>query len=284
MTEAAPAHAVPEDRSVLEALPGAVFVIDELGNVTVATEQAGALVELTGEQVVGTSVLDYVDPDATWAYAAAMDFAMSDLYRDTFSGPVRISVLTATRRTVPVDLWTANRLDDPELRGLVCLLAPPTAALGIAEAVAAAGAGAPLSEVAAAATGALAGYPVTADAAVVRVSDTAIAVIASHGVPGTLLDGTAGDEPWRTAATTGERITCIGPDGLPPALRDLATAAGYASVWAEPVRLDGGAADDLRDVVVVFRSVAADPTSNELSYLHQAAAILALAHLRPQVD
>src|SRR5690606_24868383 len=121
-------------------------------------------------------------------------------------------------------------------RGLVCLLAPPTAALGIAEAVAAAGGGAPFAEVASAVAGALSGYPVIADAAVVRVAADGVEVVATHGVPTALLDGTAGDEPWRTAAQTGTRCTFDEPGQLPAALRDLAEAAGYRAVWAEPAR------------------------------------------------
>lgn len=278
MSDPAAPPAVPIERAVLEAMPGAVFVIDELGTIVVATEQAGRLVDRTRDELLGTSVLEYVDPDATWAYASAMDFAMSDVYGDAFSGPVRVSLLTATKRVVAADLWTANRLHDPQIAGLVCLLGPQTAALGIAEAVAAAGGGAPLAEVAAAVAGALAGYPVIADSAVVTWVDDQVEVLATHGVPAALVDGTAGDEPWASARASGSRVIANGPDAFPAALRDLAQAAGYASVWAEPSRLGDG---DTTDVVIVFRRFPVDPTPNELSYVHQAAATLALARLRP---
>lgn len=276
MTEPTPPLPVPTDRAVLEKLPGAVLVIDEIGTITLATDQAGALVGRTGAEMVGTSVLEYVDPDAAWATAAAMDFAMDGVYGEAFGGPVRISIVSA-ERTVAVDLWSANRLEDPDMRGLIVLLAPPTAALGIAEAVAAVGAGAPIDEVASAVAGSLAGYPCLADAAVLTAGAEGIEVLATHNVPVALVDGTAGDEPWATVLRTGERASC-GPDDMPAGLRDLAGAAGYRSVWAEPAALPGTTGCD---VVVAFRRYPVDPTPNELSYLHQAAATLALARLRP---
>jgi PAS domain S-box-containing protein len=82
-------------RRVLDSMPGAVFVMDELGTITLVSERASALVGKPAGEIEGSSVLEFVDPDAAWAYATALDIALIDPYLDSFAGPVRISILTA---------------------------------------------------------------------------------------------------------------------------------------------------------------------------------------------
>lgn len=265
---------------MLDEQPATVFVIDEVGTITAASRRAADLVERPLDEVVGSSVLEYVDPDATWAYAAAMSFAMSDDYADTLGGPVRIDVHTATGRRVPVELWTTNRLDAATgPTGVVCLLTPANAALGIAEAVAALADRAPATEVADAACRALAGFPVIADAAVVVPSvvdgtGTGWRMLAGVGVPSPLVDGTVGDGSLRHVVATGERVLFEGIDAVPDLAREVLEGAGHQALWLEPVGLAEGSADG---VLVVARRHRGEPTPNELSYVHQAAAVVALA-------
>lgn len=269
----------PSWQALVEAQPGAAFVIDALGTITWATEQAAVLVERRVDELVGTSVLDHVDPDAVWAYAAALDFAAATTFAPVASGPVRVRIRTSSGGWATADLWTTNRTEDPEVAGIVCLLTPPTAALGLADAATAAAAGASFDQVATVVASALGDFPIIGRVAVLEAAPDGFAVVALHQLARSLVDGTCGDDLWRAAHEQGSRIARIGTSALPDALVDVAAAAGLTSVWVEPVPvLDHPG--EVRHLVVVFRSLDSDPTPNELSYLHRAAAVLGLAASR----
>lgn len=262
----------PDERWLLDHVPGAVMAIDDTGLIVAASERAAALVSRTLDEFVGSSILEYVDPDAVWAYAAAMNAAIDTTFDDTYGGPVRIAVCGPDGRKVAADLWSSNHLSGGE-GALVLLLTEQTVALGIAEAVALAGEGAPYTDVAAMAVGALGGYPVIADAAVFKIDDGAPALLTGN-VPASLVDGTAGDEPWRQAIADGTRRLYPALDELPPAMAELAAAAGYRALWVEPVGFGDQAPTG---AIAVFRRLAGDPTPNELANVHYAASVLALA-------
>lgn len=48
---------------ILSALPGAVFVIDQMGVISFATDRAAALVGRRRDDLMGVSVLEFVTPD-----------------------------------------------------------------------------------------------------------------------------------------------------------------------------------------------------------------------------
>ena len=250
------------------------MAIDDTGLIVAASARAAALVSRTLDEFVGSSILEYVDPDAVWAYAAAMTAAIDSTFEDTYGGPVRIAVSGPDGRKVAADLWSSNQLRAGG-GALVLLLTEQTVALGIAEAVALAGEGAPYADVATMAAVALGGFPVIADAAVFD----AVAgnpVLVAGNVPVSLVDGTAGDDPWRRAIDEGRRVLCASLDDLPPAIAELAGAAGYRALWVEPVAMGGGPPTG---ALAVFRRLAGDPTSNELANVHHAASVLALANV-----
>jgi len=246
---------------------GAVYIL-------FANERTAAMAERTVSELVGASVLEYVDEEAAWAYAAAMSFGTDRNYADTYSGPIRIRVISATGRAVPADLWTANRTDDPAVGGVVCLLSAQTASLGIADALAAVAADASWGEISERIADALSGFPVVADAAVLSMDEGTWMVSAQRGVPAGLVDGTAGHQLWATALETGERVLHATLDTVPRPLRDLAEQMGYRTVWAVPVQWR---TDPIGAVVVLFRRFVGEPTPNELTHVHQAASVLALS-------
>lgn len=274
--EASTGDDAADDRWLLDHLPGAAFAIDETGLITAGSARAAALVGRSITEFVGSSILEYVDPDAVWAYAAAMNTAIATTFEDTYGGPVRIAVCGPDGRKVAADLWSSNQPVGGG-RGLVLLLTEQTVALGIAEAVALAGDGAPYADVAAMTVGALAGFPVIADAAVFDLRDGRPVVVAGN-VAASLVDGTAGDEPWRRVCAGAGRVLCPDVDALPPALADLAAAAGYRALWVEPIAYGDGAPTG---ALALFRRLAGDPTSNELANVHHAVCVLALAAGRP---
>jgi hypothetical protein len=256
--------------ALVDALPGGVFVIDEGGLIQFASAEAAALIERTPDQLLGHSVLDFVGEEAAWAYAAAV--AMAGDYPDVVVGPMRVSVIAAGGRERSADLWAMNHLSDPVLKGIVCLLTPETAALGIGEAVVAIAAQAPFVMVVARVVRAMEGHPTTAKGALLSsgpsglrlVGDTASDDLPDMGGPG----------PWQDAVDTGVRQLAATLDDLPEDVAASAQALGYRTAWAEPVgRTDSGP----RGALVLWRRTPGPPTPNELNVMHQAAAILSMA-------
>lgn len=264
--------AAPDRRTlevaVLDALPGGAFLLDPLGTIRLATTAAAELVDRRPEELVGESVLSYVDEDTAWTYAAAV--AMAADYPDVVAGPLRVTVVTPSGERRVADLWAHNRLDDPVLGGIVCLLTPASTAMGLGEALQSLAHGADLEVVAAKVARALSGHPVVGDAAVLAGAGASLRRLdgGSAWVPEQLADG-----PWAAVVDSGIRAVHDTVDELGEVLAGPARAQGYATVWIEPV---GVADQPARGALVVWRRRPGRPSPNQLNVLHQAAAILGL--------
>lgn len=262
---------------MLDHLPAAVLVVDEAATIVAASERAAGLVGQTLDTFIGTSILEYVDPDAIWAYAAAMNVALESTSPDVFGGPVRIAIIGRDGQRIASDLWSSNHvgLEGPQV--MVLLMCEQTVGGGVAEAAALAATGAEFAEVATMAVDALKGFPVIADAAVfVRAEDGCPELVTSQA-PTSLVDGTAGSDHWTKAMATGDRVLFPDAGAVPPPLGDFMVAAGYTSLWVEPLVIGDG---EVTGAIALFRRIAGEPTANELASGHSAAAVLALAQRR----
>ena len=266
----------PTDRWVLDHLPAAVLVVDESAVIVAGSKRAADMVGRTMDEFVGSSILEYVDPDAIWAYAAAMNVAMDWTTSDVYGGPVRIAVQGPEGHKVAADLWSSNQIGASGPQAMVVLLTEQTVALGVAEAIALAATGAPYEDVAKMTAGALAGFPVIADAAVFIAGEAGPELLASQ-VASSLVDGTAGDDPWRQAIARGTRVLYPRVEDAPAPLSDLMAAAGYQALWVEPVALG---TDEPTGALALFRRIPGEPTPNELASVFHAAASLAITRLR----
>ena len=245
-------------------------MIDDAGTIRYATRAVAELVERPADTLVGRSVLSFVDEETAWAYAAAL--VMAGDYAGVIMGPLRITVVTARGTRRSADLWATNRLDDPALRGIVCLLTPATVAAGLAEAITLVAGGAELTTVAARVAEAMRGNPTTATAAVVAAGSSGGRVVAI--AEAAALPDLTGPGPWWDAVATGVRQLPADVGELDDALAGSLRALGYATAWAEPIRTADGA---VRGALVLFRPTPGRPSPNELNAVHRAAAILALA-------
>lgn len=260
--------------AVVGALPGGVFVIDDGGTIRFATPEAASLVDRKPDELVGHSVLEYVDEETAWAYAAAV--AMAGDYTDVVVGPLRVMVVSSTGVRRSADLWAMNRLDDPVLQGIVCLLTPETAALGLGEAVMAIAAKAPFVTVVTRVVRAMGGHPTVARAAVLSTGPTGLRLVGDTAT-GDLPD-MSGPGPWLDAAATGVRHLAASLEDLPDEVALKAGALGYQTAWAEPI---GRVGDPPKGVLVLWRRTRGRPSPNELNAMHQAAAILTMAWAVP---
>ncbi len=261
--------------AVLDQLPAATFVIDGIGNVRWGSAPAAALVGDAAADFRGRSVLEFVTPDTAWAYASAV--AMASDYPDVMMGPLRIAYLDGSGERRDADLWATNCLDDPLVGGIVCLITEQTASSGMTEAVAALAAGGTPVDVAGLVCRAMRGAPVNADASVLRLRNGALTTVAaSAGAPD--LTGDADDEPWATLLATGVRQLYGELDGAPAALATAAAAADGASVeavWVEPILGTGGGPPDA--ALVLWRRRRGNPSPNQMTSIHGAAAVLTVA-------
>lgn len=264
-------------RAVMNALPAATLVIDAVGTVLSASENAAGALELQVDDLVGRSVLDFVDAETAWAYAATV--AMATDYPDVIMGPLRITVVAASGTRRNVDLWATNHLDDPAIGGIVCLVTEETSAVGIADAVSSVANGDPFGTVATHVAHAMTGHPVVADAFVVVPDEDRYRCLTPTALAADLVhvadDDAAGAEPWRAAMNSGVRVIHEDLTRLPAVLHEAAEREGYAACWVEPVP---GPTDEPAAALVLWRRRAGGPSPNQLHSIHQAAAILAVAY------
>lgn len=254
---------------VLRALPGLTFVIDEIGTVRFATEEAAAFIGRRADEVIGTSVLTYVDAPTAWAYASAV--AMATDYPTVTTGPLRVSLIGADGEPRLADLWAANRLDDPEIAGIVCLLTEATVAFGLSEAIESVAAGDPLISVVDKVVRSLTANPVVAEAAFVVPNGDGFASFTPSELPAEVI----ADRTWaRETMTTGVRV--LHPDlaRLDTDVARAAHAAGLEALWVEPVLTSDRPCPG---ALVLGRRRPGNPSPNQLNSVHQAAAILAVA-------
>jgi hypothetical protein len=244
-------------------------VIDANGTVRYATRSAAELVDRAPSDVVGRSVLEFVDEDTAWAYAAAV--AMAGDYPQVIMGPLRINIVSPSGDHKTADLWALNRLDDPVLQGIVCLLTPETTAVGLAEAVNALTSGSPFATVAARVVRAMGGHPTVSAAELVAAGPSGFRVVFASRDDLPILGN---DGPWDLAVATGTRQLPESIDALSADIAAEARALGFGTVWVEPV---GTGEPPARGALVLWRNTPGRPTPNELNGVHQGAAILGLA-------
>lgn len=260
---------------LLAALPAAAFVIDGVGTIKYATETAAALVGRQAEDMVGESVLSFVDAQTSWAYAASV--AMATDYPTVYMGPLRIT-FTSTSGERTADLWAMNRLDDPDIGGIVCLLTEETAAAGLGDAIAALANNEDLDEIIRRVASAMRGHPVVAAAAVaIRKAGGSYRIVRPSGQDAEDLvdDLFTDDSLWAGAVGSGQRRLCGDLDTIASTTREAAAASGFHAVWVEPV--PGPGDEPCPAALIVWRRRPGNPSPNQLNSVHQAAGILSIA-------
>jgi diguanylate cyclase (GGDEF)-like protein/PAS domain S-box-containing protein len=227
---------------VLELSPGIVLVVDAALNITFVNQAATDLLGYERDEVLGTSVFDYLDtdwnPEAFASIATALGSGGGPRPPMTFR-----AVAKDGRR--PIIEATANvQLDDPVIAGLVVYARPWTERWLLDRAFESVAAADPIDrtmdllvEVAGADT-------MEADAAIVfdPLDGTFQHVIARPSLPAELRGPTTGTEADRAAAwaellADGEAVA-VNETDLPEGLRAAAAAHGYRSLWAAPADRD----------------------------------------------
>lgn len=260
--------------NLLTTLPAALVVVDAVGTVSFASGRVRDLIGREPDDLVGHSVLEFVSAETAWAYAAAV--AMATEYDDVLMGPLRISLLHLSGEEVHAELWAANRLDDPELAGISCVITPTSTATHLTEVATRVTQDEPLEVIAGGIAAAMRGHPVTADAIVLVRTDDGYAALGETTIDPELVDvlGHGPTTVFDEAHRSGVRQLHGDLDGLDDLAAGALRAGGYRALWVEPVAVPGTRTDAL---LVVCRNHPGNPSPNELTRVYEAASLLALA-------
>jgi len=216
---------------VVDAMRIPTVLIDEGGTILFVNPAASENFGWPAEHLVGRNVLDFTRPDAVdSAIQSLADLAAHD---DLGIGvPTVFPVLGPDGRASWWAIGAAPLLDDPDVAATALWFMPWSAQLLFDESLASLTAGAPLDEVLDHLGPAITLALEAVGTSVHHAFDGEVFFgAAGPGLPEGLL---AGDGPWTEAARAGEP-RYAGLDGLAPAARELAEAAGIAGCWAIPV-------------------------------------------------
>ncbi len=103
--------------ALVEGLPDALLVIDEMGTVTFANAAAQVLVGRSIRNLIGTNAIELIDPDEHGLAVEALGNAAAR--GPGLQLPVTLRVPTPAGERRVVELLGNNQLDDPSVRGMI---------------------------------------------------------------------------------------------------------------------------------------------------------------------
>ena len=230
---------------VLDLSPGIVFVADRELTITYVNRAATDLLGYDRDEIVGRTVLDFLDLD--WNPEALASIATAMGSGGGRRPPMTFRVVTKDGRRPIIEVTANIQLDDPVIDGIVVYARPWNERWLLDRAFESVAAGDPIQrtmdllvEVAGAET-------LEADAAIVfdPVEGGFEQVVAAAGLDGPLrgptADLAAGADAeaavWAELLAGGEAFV-VNLEDLPAALRPAAEARGYRSLWAAPADRD----------------------------------------------
>ncbi len=252
----------------LHQLPVGAFVIDRVGTIAAANEEALRLVERSAEDLLGTSILDLVHPDDS-AFTADV-LAAGPRFPAVISGPVYVRYVTGAGAVVGTRLWSRHALDVEGINGYVITFSPEAAEESLYRAVMASvtdsSPRAALEYVAAA----FGGAPFNASAALVTDQGNGLEVIGCWPFAHEVL---AEPGPWRDALD-GKATYLNHVHEMPESLAALTSGVDIKAIWGAPVTTADGR---VTAAIVVWREMEGEPSPNQGVFLDQAAMIASLA-------
>jgi diguanylate cyclase (GGDEF)-like protein/PAS domain S-box-containing protein len=223
---------------VLDLSPGIVFVADATLTVTFVNRAATALLGYSQDELLGRSVLDFIDVDWNPAALASIGTALGS--EGGVRPPMTFRVLSKDGRR-PIIEATANiQLDDPLIGGFVVYARPGTERWLSDRAFESVAAGDPIDRTLRLLVDVAGAETLEADAAFVfdPVDDAFEHVVSSAALPDTLCGPNREQAPELRAAWTqllaAEGELVVNLEDLPGAVRTEAEPLGYRSLWASP--------------------------------------------------
>jgi diguanylate cyclase (GGDEF)-like protein len=241
-----------------QSCPMAVALVDEVGTVMWANTQARAMVHHPGDDLVGTSVIDFVHPEDLVMVAESMDFATGDT--SELMGPTRIRYVDGDGNSRYTYLWAQNFIDDPEINGMIIVLSKEAAHDVLGAAISSAAAGESIDETLGLIAHSIEVAPFDAHAAVLRYTDTTLLdvdVVKSPDAPN-FLDRVDPELPWIRSLRLNIEVDETDLARFGPEFDPAVTGINY--VWCRSI----STSDDTMAVLVVCTKQPYSPTPNQL--------------------
>lgn len=257
---------------LVDHLPVALVMVDLDGVVRHANQRAAELIgAATPDRIVGQSVWRLIEaadvPIIAGAFAPQAEFATTVL------GPVSIRLRTYRGTTAPTQCWARVMPAETGFAGFLVTLAPESTLDLIAAAMRGIAAGGDLERALAGLAQAAGAVPLNGVGSILSAIDGAL--VNAHGTWPFPEERVLShpDTPWSAVALGTRDGGQWLVDTLPPAAARVARTHGYASVWVEPIDVDGVR----HGAFVVWRESALPPFLSHLASLREAAAAAALA-------
>lgn len=228
-----------DDPAVLAGLldnsPYVAALVAADGQIKWANDAVSRIFGYDRDEIIGTNMLDYLDPE--WDSTAFESIAAA-LGAEGLRLPTIFRAFTKDGTRTIVEVWANSQLHDPVLEGMVVYVRRWDERILLDRALETLANGEPVEATMRLLLEAMACETLEADGSVLYEPST-MGFEAVVGAPDLdpILSGAAtarGTAPWDRARVTGTREIVAVAD-LPPALAEVATAAGYNMCWVWPV-------------------------------------------------
>jgi diguanylate cyclase (GGDEF)-like protein/PAS domain S-box-containing protein len=238
-------------RALLGHLSGVLAVVDETGTVTWVNDAVTEIAGYQPSEVVGRSMLDFLDVDWNPHALESIGYAMD---HDGPGLPTLLRFRVKDGEPIVMEATANNQFTDPAVRGLIAQLRPCTEQHLVDQILESLASGDPLDTTFKRIHGAAASETLRSDATIILHgpgSDRHGSVAAATPGCAVLASSSDPDHPWSRAARSGEPVVLADLEELPGLARASAEAGGYQACWAYPVPRHGTV--EVAAVLVLWR-------------------------------
>jgi diguanylate cyclase (GGDEF)-like protein/PAS domain S-box-containing protein len=269
-------------RAIIETSPYLYCVLDDEGRFVFVNPASAPLLGYDPRALIGESALDYVHPDDLEVAAAALTQIVEEFERRPGEGvPMAVRLRAADGSLVDVEVGSAPRRSDPDVRGVILRARPMSGQQFLDRALQALVASSPLDQVLEFLVASL-GHELTSSVATIAYEwdGRSFARRVSSGLPDLLTGGeTDGPpEPWRKALVAGELLVFPNLESLPDDVAAEADALGLCAAWILPIRVPP--TDTAPALLTIWRMVEGDPWVSHQVALARVSRLTALAFER----
>jgi diguanylate cyclase (GGDEF)-like protein/PAS domain S-box-containing protein len=269
--------------AMLDAMPVAVFLIDQTATVRFANQRTAEMMGMRREDTFGRNVLDFV-------LVEDLDFAADLLnggsrYSGKTMGPSRVRYLDASGNQHWTQVWASEAPPELGVDGFIVTLTNESVRDVLATAVSSVAVDNELDRTLAAVALAARAMPLEGRGAILIAQpaagddDTRFRAVGTWPLDESAVN--AFGTPWRKALVNGEDcdVDDVAKVGLAPVARDALLAAGVAALFVRTIR---NVADAVIGILIVFRGETGAASVNQDDHLGDAVRLASLAFAQVQ--
>lgn len=269
-------------RAIVDTSPYLYCVLDDEGRFVFVNPAATPLLGYDPAELIGREALSYVHPEDLEVAAAALTQIVEEFERRPGEGvPMAIRLRAADGSLVDVEVGSAPRRNDPDVRGVIIRARPMSGQQFLDRALQALVASSPLDQVLEFLVASLT-HDLTSSIATMAYEwdGERFGRRVSGGLPEVLTGGGPDGPPeaWSKALVDGAMAVFPTLDDLPGDVADAAKGEGLSAVWIIPVRVPPD--DAALACLTIWRSVEGEPWVSHQVAVERAARLTALAFER----